>query len=68
MENPTSLTPAQCYAVALIQAIEDGNTQAIQELVIERPLTLKNALSSYLYKSIRQRKRNIEQNRIKYLR
>ena len=55
-------TPAQEYANSIIELIDKGNYEAVMALVMDRPLTLRNAMSNYLYKSVmdaerRRRKR-----------
>lgn len=54
------LTPAQAYAARIIEALDIlltdiGNIEAQDEvlmMILERPKTLRCALSAYLYKSI----------------
>ena len=50
-----TLTPAQDYAYRVICAIEQGNLVDAQTIILERPETLKSALSAYLSKSKKQR-------------
>lgn len=47
----TLRTPAQSYAFRIIELIDAGKIKEVQELIIERPMTLRNAMNQYLYKS-----------------
>lgn len=45
-------TPAQEYAQKIIEGIDTGNYAAVIDIVLSRPMTLRNAMNHYLYKSI----------------
>jgi hypothetical protein len=45
-------TPAQEYAQKIIERIDSGDYTAVLEIVMSRPITLRNAMNHYLYKSI----------------
>ena len=47
----TLRTPAQNYAFRIIELIDAGKIKEVQKLIIERPMTLCNAMNQYLYKS-----------------
>lgn len=56
-------TPAQEYAQKIIERIDANDYAAVVDIVMSRPMTLRNAMNHYLYKSITkqiaQRKRYI---------
>ena len=60
----TLRTPAQNYAFRIIELIDAGKIKEVQKLIIERPMTLRNAMNQYLYKSVT--KRTISRTKIKY--
>lgn len=45
-------TPAQEYAQQIIERIDEGDFTAVLDIVLSRPMTLRNAMNHYLYKSI----------------
>lgn len=51
----TLRTPAQSYAFRIIELIDAGKTEEVQKLIIEHPMTLRNAMNQYLYKSVMKR-------------
>lgn len=51
----TLRTPAQSYAFRIIELIDAGKIEEVQKLIIERPMTLRNAMNQYLYKSVMKR-------------
>ena len=48
----SSLTPAQEYAHKIIERIDANDLAAVIDIVLSRPMTLRNAMNHYLYKSI----------------
>lgn len=52
----TLRTPAQSYAFRIIELIDAGKIEEVQKSIIERPMTLRNAMNQYLYKSVMKRK------------
>ena len=52
----TLRTPAQSYAFRIIELIDAGKIEEVQKSIIERPVTLRNAMNQYLYKSVMKRK------------
>lgn len=58
-----SRTPAQEYAQKIIERIDANDYAAVLDIILSRPMTLRNAMNHYLYKSITkqiaQRKRYI---------
>ncbi len=49
------LTPAQIYALNIINAIDKMALDDVRKMITERPQTLRSALRAYLYASINQR-------------
>lgn len=49
------LTPAQTYALNIINAIDKMALDDVRKMIAERPQTLRSALRAYLYASISQR-------------
>lgn len=47
----TLRTPAQSYAFRIIELIDAGKIEEVQDMIKERPMTLRNAMNQYLYKS-----------------
>lgn len=45
-------TPAQEYAQQIIERIDAGDFAAVLDIVMSRPMTLRNAMNHYLHKSI----------------
>lgn len=45
-------TPAQEYAQQIIERIDANDYAAVLDIVMSRPMTLRNAMNHYLYKSI----------------
>ena len=54
-------TPAQEYAHQIIERIDANDYAAVLDIVMSHPMTLRNAMNHYLYKSftkqIRQKKK-----------
>lgn len=50
-----TLTPAQNYAFRIIELIDAGKIEDVQNIIKERPMTLRNAMNHYLYKSMMKR-------------
>ena len=44
-------TPAQEYAHQIIERIDANDYAAVLDIVMSRPMTLRNAMNHYLYKS-----------------
>lgn len=51
----TLRTPAQSYAFRIIELIDAGKIEEVQDMIKERPMTLRNAMNQYLYKSVMKR-------------
>ena len=51
----TLRTPAQSYAFRIIELIDAGKIEEVQDMIKERPKTLRNAMNQYLYKSVIKR-------------
>ena len=51
MSMRKQLTPAQDYLKRVFVALEDGQTNNIAALLLERPATLKSAIAAAFYKS-----------------
>lgn len=51
----TLRTPAQSYAFRIIELIDAGKIEEVQNMIKERPMTLRNAMNQYLYKSVMKR-------------
>ena len=47
--------PAQSYAFRIIELIDAGKIEEVQDMIKERPMTLRNAMNQYLYKSVMKR-------------
>lgn len=50
-----TLTPAQNYAFRIIELIDAGKIEDVQNIIKEHPMTLRNAMNHYLYKSMMKR-------------